>query len=159
MSDPVKRDGLKALVECVVDEEQKRLEAPGAQLFDDPVPDPMSEAFAVSEAEREGHRVDVEPWTRAGAWKHRQFGEEVQLRNASLPHLALDLYRAEAEELYAALAQILAAPMVLPYRLSRWERFKQWWLRVAWKRREHAELAAAREAMVEEFTRKVWNDR
>ena len=159
MNDPFKRDGLKALVERVVDQEQKRLAQPGAQLFDDPAPDPMSEAFAVTEEEREGHRINAEPWKRAGDWKHRQFGEEVQLRNVSLPHLALDLYRVEAEQLYAALAEILGQPMVLPYRLSRWERLKQWWMRVVWKRREHAELAAAREAFVEEYTRRVWVNR
>lgn len=125
----------------------------------DLVPDPNGPEFAVTEADREGRRVNFEPWKKTGEWKHRVFGEEVQLRNAALPHLALDLYRAEAEHLYAALAEVLCEPMVLPYKLSRWERFRQWWLRVVWRRRHYAELAAAREAFVEEFTRKAWNDR
>lgn len=123
------------------------------------VPDPMSDAFAPTAAEREGHRINAAPWAKAGVWKYREFGEEVQLRNAALPHLAMDLFRSEAEELHSALGVILGHPQVLPYRLSRWERFRQWWLRTVWKRRHYAELAAAREAFVDEFTRKVWSNR
>lgn len=123
------------------------------------VPDPMSDAFAATEAERAAHPIDSAAWKKVGAWKHREFGEELQLRNGGLPHLSMDLFRSEAEDLYAALGQILGRPQVLPFRLSRWERIRQWWLRAVWKRKHYAELAAAREAFVDEYTRKVWTDR
>jgi len=132
---------------------------PHLELLNGQLPDPLSDAFAATAAELEPHPINRTDWKKAGAWKHREFGEELQLRNAGLPHLSMDLYRAEAEDLYAALAEILGRPQVLPYRLSRWERLRQWWLRRVWKRKHYAELALAREAFVDEFTRKVWNDR
>lgn len=116
------------------------------------LPDPN--AIEVTPAEREGHAgINRTHWTRVGAWSWREFGEEAQLRNASLPWLAMDLYRSEAEELYQALGQVLGRPQVLPYRLSRWERVRQWWLRAVWKRRHYAELKLARETFVEQYTR------
>lgn len=115
---------------------------------------PTDEAFAVSHADREVPAVNAQPWKVCGAWKHRQFGDEVQLRNAALPHLALDLYRSEAEDLHAALGEVLGKPAQTPFRLSRWERVKQWWLRAVWKRRHYAEMKRATDAQIEFFTRK-----
>lgn len=112
-------------------------------------------AIPVTDAERAGHDgINRTAWRRAGAWAYREFGEEAQLRNSALPWLAMDLYRSEVEDLYRALGEVLRRPQVLPYRLSRWERFRQWWLRVVWRRRHYAELAAARAALVDEYTRR-----
>lgn len=116
-------------------------------------PDPNGDAFAVSEAERQGHPINERQWRRVGAWSFREFGEEAQLRNAALPWLSMDLYRSEVEELHRALSIVLERPMVVPFRLSRWDRFKQWWLRAVWRRRHYAELKAARETFVEQYTR------
>lgn len=116
------------------------------------LPDPN--AIEVTPAEREGHAaINHTQWTKAGAWKWREFGEEAQLRNAQLPWLAMDLFRSEAEDLYRALGQVLGHSQELPYRLSRWERIRQWWLRRVWKRKHHAELQLARDTFVEQYTR------
>lgn len=119
------------------------------------VPDPMSDAFAVSAKDAEGHAgINATAWRKVGAWSFREFGEEAQLRNAALPWLSMDLYRSEVEELHRALCIVLARPMAVPYQLSRWDRVKQWWARKVWRRQHFRELQAAREALVDEYTRK-----
>lgn len=117
------------------------------------LPDPMDPSW-VKDAELEPRGKSPGQWTQVGAWKHRQFAQEVQLRHPALPHLTLDLFRAEAEELYTALGHVLDMPAPLPFRLSRWERVKQWLSRKVWNRKHHAELDAARKYLVDEWTRR-----
>lgn len=143
-------DKLKLLTFSELDPAEQRI-----RLMSTPsLPDPMSEAFDVSEKDREGHLINASQWRQHGAWRHRQFDQEVQLRNPALHWLALDLTRAETEDLFAALADVLGRPAPVPFKVSRWERVKQWWLRSVWRRRHYAELQAAREAIVDEYTRK-----
>lgn len=128
------------------------------------VPPPTDARFEAKDSDIEPpHLINVNAWAKCGAWKHRQFGREVQLRNPALPHLALDLFRSEAEDLHAALSQVLGKPMPLPYELSAWERLKQWWMRRVWARKHHAQLEAARASVIDQFTRQLagedWKDR
>jgi hypothetical protein len=115
---------------------------------DGSVPDPLSPEFAVKPEDVQPQRVG--PWQRVGDWKWREFGREVQLRNARLPHLTLDVLRGELEALAFAVGFILSKPMPLPYRIPWHERVRQWWMRVVWKRKHHEEMRAAREALIEE---------
>lgn len=120
------------------------------------MPHPMDPAFAPSAVELKDELIGVSPgrWAKTGGWKHRQFSNEVQLRHPALPHLTLDLFRSEAEDLYQALGVALGQPAPLPYRLGRWARLSQWWSRKVWNRRHHAELDAARRALLDDFTRR-----
>lgn len=124
MSDAINTDGTAAFCEHS-----------GAKL------DPMAPEFAVTDADRAALVVSkAGPWLKAGAWKWREFGRELQLRNLRLPHLQLDLFRGEAEALAFALALVLSRPMPLPYRIPWWERARQWWLRRVWNRKHVREL-------------------
>lgn len=118
------------------------------------VPHPMDQQFASPDEELERRGRSPGEWVWSGTWKHRQFGQEMQLRNPALPLVPLDLFRAEAEDLYAALGELLAIPAPIPFRLPRWERIKQWWQRKVWNRKHHAELALARKALLDEFIRR-----
>lgn len=117
------------------------------------LPSPTDDAFAAKPADTPA-LVNRESWTRAGVWRFRQFGNEIQLRSDALPHCGLDLWRSEAEGLYLALAEMLGAPAPLPYRVPAWERLKQWWDRRVWNRKNHATLDRARRELIEEFSRR-----
>lgn len=119
-------------------------------------PDPLAPEFALSDADKAAViplRVVASGWVKHGDWKHRQFGREVQLRNARLPHVPLDLFRSEAEQLYEVLADVLSKPAPLPYRTPWHERLRMWLARKTWNRRHAAELDAARTALLEETLR------
>lgn len=120
------------------------------------LPPPTDAAFAVSPEDVKPVRSG--PWLKAGDWKWREFGREVQLRNARLPHLTLDLFRAEAEALVLALAIICAKPMPLPYRTPWHERLRQWWMRRVWARAHYEEQAAARRELIAEQIRQFMPD-
>lgn len=114
------------------------------------IPTPMDPAFALTDADKQSLTVVKSgPWLAAGAWKWREFGREVQLRNFRLPHLALDLFRVEAEQLAFALGSVLSKPMPLPYRVPWWERARQWWQRAVWNRKHARELDEHRAAIIE----------
>lgn len=118
------------------------------------VPHPMDPSFMPDPDDIKPRGRSPGVWVKTGEWKHRQFGQEMQLRHPELPHLTLDIFRSEAEELYRALGEMLDMPAPLPFRVPRWERIKQWWQRKVWNRRHHADLAAARKALVDEFIRR-----
>lgn len=113
--------------------------------------DPMSEAFALSEADRAAIAPKVGHWNKAGVWKYREFGREVQLRSMRLPHLQLDVFRTEAEELFAALGAILSKPTPLPYRVPWLERLRMWFRRAVWNRQHARELDEHRGAIVKQL--------
>lgn len=151
MSDPINQDGTAAdPLSGLTFYEYAKGESPPVAA-----PSPMSDAYAVQVADVAPVRCG--PWQKAGEWKWREFGREVQLRNTRLPHLTLDLFRAEAEQLLVALAVVVGEPMKLPYRVPWHERARQWWLRAVWRRKHHVEQAEARQALIKEFTeRSPW---
>lgn len=122
--------------------------------------DPLAPEFALSDADK----VAVTPlrlvnagggWVKAGHWKYRVFGREIQLRSDRLPHLPLDLWRSEVEALFQALGQVLDRPTPLAYRTPWHERLRMWWSRRVWNRRHALELDAARLVLLEETMRSL----
>ena len=115
-----------------------------------PVPPPTDAAF-------DGPPVVFvmrNPWKRHGAWRFREFGQETQLRCDALPHLALDLWRSEAEALYAALGEMLSQPAPMPYRVPWWTRLRQWGERAVWRRKHHQAMERARAELTDHFIRR-----
>jgi hypothetical protein len=119
---------------------------------DGSVPDPLAPEFAVSEADKALAVTRAGPWQVAGAWKWRELGRELQLRNKRLPHITVDLFRSEAEVLFQALELILSKPTPLPYRSPWHERLRMWWSRAVWNRKNARELDEHRAALLKEFS-------
>ena len=139
MSDPINADGS-------VPESLNRVafcEHSGARL------DPLGPEFAVAPEALVVTKAG--PWLTAGAWKWRELGREIQLRNKRLPHITIDLFRAEAEVLFQALGLILSKPTPLPYRSPWHERLRMWWMRAVWNRKNARELDEHRAALLKEF--------
>lgn len=118
------------------------------------VPPPTDAAFAPGVTELKPSAIVGRDWVKHGAWRYRQFGNEVQMRNDALPHLGMDIWRSEAEDLYRALAELLEMPAPLPYRVPWHTRLSQWWDRMVWRRKHHQTLERARAVLVDEFIRR-----
>lgn len=154
MSDPINADGTAA---------ENIPEALGRVTFVEfkpgsPPPEmvapltPLDPAYAVrTEPER---IVNTRSWAKRGAWKYRQFSDEIQMRCTALPGVHLDMFRSEAEALHALLGEMLGRPSPQPYRVPWYSRVRMWWLRVVWQRKHHAELDAWRSEVLSDFTRR-----
>lgn len=92
------------------------------------------------------------PVMGAGGWRFRIAGRELQLRNARLPHLRMDLLLTEAcdlaDAIHMAVSEFKSYPAV---RVSWWSRFVDWLARRTWNRKHAIERAAALKALADEF--------
>lgn len=92
------------------------------------------------------------PVSGVGGWRFRVVGPEVQLRNARLPHLRMDLLLTEAcdltDTLCLAVSELKSHPVV---RVSWLRRGLDWLARRSWRRRHAVEQAAALKALADEF--------
>lgn len=98
---------------------------------------------------REEHEAQAK--RKHGNWQWRFIGEEIHLRNKTLPTLRLDMLRPEASDLIAAVAKALNEKRPSQPRISKREREAAKKHRGAWNRANAAERANAMKLLAEEF--------